>query len=183
MKPINEIYADFLLGKVRFHRAIESDLFRDALMFHSDSKFSTSAALCAILYEMIFTTRLVRETANPPGFVPGKDNLDEQFQNLYDREDDIINVKKMAFRQITSELLKLGVITSDDKAEYDDFYSAIRNPVAHGLTFRLFEPMLGRAPSHALEVDTNNRPVYEKASHILIDKIYCLMTLKVLRKL
>ncbi len=64
---------------------------------------------------MVFTTRLVRETANPPGFVPAKDNVDEQFQNLIDREEDVVNVQKMSFRQITKELVGLGVITGAKK--------------------------------------------------------------------
>lgn len=70
MKPVNDIYSEFLLGYVKFHRAIENDMFRDALMFYMDRKFSTCASICATLYEMIFTTCLVRKTANPDGFIP-----------------------------------------------------------------------------------------------------------------
>jgi len=175
MKPVNEIYSDFLLGKVKFHRAIENDMFRDALMFYMDRKFSTCASLCSTLYEMIFTTRLVRETANPDGFIPGKENLEEQLQNLMSREDQIINQDKLSFRKITSELTQKGVVTSEEKDEYDLFYTEIRNPVAHGLTFRLYEPMLGKKPADTFEVDRNSQPVYEKASHILLDNIYTLM--------
>ena len=182
MKPVNEIYSDFLLGKVRFHRAIETDMFRDALMFYMDRKFSTCASLCSTLYEMIFTTRFVRESANPDGFIPGKNNLEEQIQNLMNREDQIINQDKLSFRQITCELSKKGVITSKEKEEYDSFYTKIRNPVAHGLTFRLYEPMLGKKPAHTFEVETNYQPVYEKASHMLLNNIYALMHSKKLLK-
>lgn len=182
MKPVNEIYSDFLLGQVRFHRAIESDMFRDALMFYMGKKFSTCATLCSTLYEMVFTTRSVRETANPDGFVPRKENLEEQLQNLMNREDQVINVDKLSFRKITSELSKLEVITAQDKSEYDSFYTKIRNPVAHGLTFRLYEPMLGKKPAHTFEVETNYQPVYEKASHLLLNHIYVLMHSKKLLK-
>tara|TARA_R110000868_G_scaffold190946_1_gene435073 strand:- start:508 stop:1059 length:552 start_codon:yes stop_codon:yes gene_type:complete len=182
MKSVNEIYSDYLLGKVRFHRAIETDMFRDALMFYMDRKFSTCASLCSTLYEMIFTTRLVRESANPKGFVPGKHNIEEQLKNLMDREDQIINQDKLSFRKITSELAQEGVITSREKEEYDSFYTTIRNPVAHGLTFRLYEPMLGKKPAHSFEVETNYQPVYEKASEMLLNSIYALMYSKKLLK-
>jgi hypothetical protein len=182
MKPANEIYSDFLLGQVRFHRAIETDMFRDALMFYMDRKFSTCASLCSTLYEMIFTTRLVRETAIPEGFIPSKENLEEQIQNLMNREDQIINQEKLSFRQITKELSNRGVITTKEKDEYDSFYTDIRNPVAHGLTFRLYEPMLGKKPAHFFDVETNYQPVYEKASLMLVNKIYALMSSKKLLK-
>ena len=178
MKPVSEIYSEFLFGNIRFHRRIESDIFRDALMFHTDKKYCSSASLCATLYEMIFTTLLVRETANPTDFVPAKENVNEQLQNLYDREEDVINVQKMTFRKITKELVGLGIITEEEKSGYDNFYTQIRNPVLHGLTFRLFEPMLGRPPAHAFEIDTTYEAVYEKVSHILIDKIHHLMVEK-----
>ncbi|WJJ95300.1 hypothetical protein [Algibacter luteus] len=182
MKPVNEIYSEFLLGNVRFHRAIENDLFRDALMFFMDNKFSTSASLCSTLYEMIFTTRLVRETANPIGFIPSKENINEQLKYLMEKENDIINTQKLSFRQITKELKNKNVISEIEKQEYDTFYTEIRNPVAHGLTFRLFEKLLDSKPAHTFEVETNYQPVYKKASELLIDKIYYLMAIKELRK-
>lgn len=182
MKPINEIYSEFLLGNVRFQRVIEHDLFRDSLMFFMDNKFSTSASLCATLYEMIFTTRLVRETANPDGFVLSKENIEEQLKNLIDKENEIINEKKLSFRKITKELKEREVISEIEKSDYDSFYTEIRNPVVHGLTFRLFEKLLNRKPAHSFEVETNYEPIYKKASELLIDKIYYLMAIKELRK-
>jgi hypothetical protein len=182
MKPVNEIYAEFLLGNVKFHKLMEHDIFRDSLMFHMDNKYSSSATLCAVLYEMLFTTRLVRETSNPSGFVPNKENMEQQLENLIKREDEVINKERLSFRDITQQLVDKAVLTTDEKSEYDTFYTNIRNPVAHGLTSRLFEPMLGRTPKHAFETDTNYNAIYHKASEILIDKIYYLMAVKGLRK-
>jgi len=182
LKPINEIYSDFLLGNVKFHRAIESDMFRDALMFFMDKKFSTCASLCATLYEMIFTTRLVRETSNPAGFVPNKNNIEEQLSNLMNREDEIINKEKLSFRKITTNLVNEEIMTDEEKKGYDEFYTKVRNPVTHGLTFRLYEPMLGKKPAHTFEVETNYSPVYEQASILLLNNIFTLMISKTLLK-
>ncbi len=115
MEPVNEIYANFLLGNVKFHKAMESDIFRDSLMFHMANKYSTSASLGAVLYEMVFTTRLVRETANPSGFIPSKNNVEQQFENLINREDEVINVERLSFRKITQQLVETSVITEDEK--------------------------------------------------------------------
>jgi hypothetical protein len=131
---------------------------------------------------MIFTTRLVRETANPNGFIPSRENINEQLTNLTEKENEIINIKKLSFRNITNELKEREIISENDKQEYDKFYSEIRNPVAHGLTFRLFELLIGRKPTNSFEVDTNYNQVYEKASELLINKIYYLMAIKELRK-
>jgi hypothetical protein len=182
MKKVNEIYAEFLLEKFKFYRAIEHDIYRDALMFYMDRKFSTSANLCAVLYEMIFTTRLLRETANPPDFIPSRANIDQQFVNLIERENEIINVQRLSFRKITGALVNEGVISKEEKTNYDTFYTDFRNPVAHGLTYRLFELFMGRTPTNPFEIDLKYNTIYEKASEILINKIYDLMAIKVLLK-
>ena len=183
MKPVNEIYSEFLLGKVSFHTKEQTDMFRDALMSYIDSKYVTAANLYAILYERIFTTRLVRETSQPFNFVPSKENVTEQLNNLMNRENEVVNVKKLFFRAITQELVETGVLSAKEKTDFDNFYTDIRNPVIHGLTFRLFEPMLGRVPNHIFDLDVNYPAVYKKASEILFDKIYYLMAIKILRKL
>jgi len=177
MKPINEIYADFLLSNVRFHRKVESDIFRDALMSYVDEKYITSATLCATLYEMVFTTRLIRETSDPPDLIPSKENINEQLNNLQKKEEEIINQKKMSFKKITSELLKLGVLEKQEKDEYDSCYTDIRNPVLHGLTFRLFEKFHSIKPN-IFELDINAPYVYKKAAEELINQIYNLMVIK-----
>ena len=182
MTTVQDIANDCSAGNVRFHKREESDLFRDALQAYIESRFSTSANLCATLYEKIFTTRLVNETANPSGFVPSKDNLDEQLTNLLNREIEVIETQKLSFRQITSKLVDAGVLTHAEKTDYDTFYTTVRNPVAHGLTIRLFEPVLGRAPAHTFEIDANYEGIFEKTAEELIQKIYELMTVKVLRK-
>jgi hypothetical protein len=183
MTTIQNIVNDFDTGNVRFHKREESDLFRDALRAHIDRRFSTSANLCATLYEKIFTTRLVNETANPRGFTPSQDNLDEQLRNLLNREVEVIETQKLSFRQITCQLVDAGVLTATEKTDYDTFYTKVRNPVAHGLTIRLFEPALGHPPAHTFEIDANYERVFEKTSEDLIQKIHELMTAKVLRKL
>ena len=75
-----------------------------------------------------------------------------------------------------------GVLTSEEKKKYDEFYTKVRNPVAHGLTFRLYEPMLGKNPAHTFEVETNYGPVYEKTSVLLLNNMFTLMASKKLLK-
>ena len=182
MKPVNEIYADFLSRKIKFHKREETEIFNDALKFFMDQKYNTSANLSAVLYERIFTTRLINETANPAGFVPSKENLKEQLDNLLQRENQVINVEKLGFRSITKELVRTGVIDEHEKSEYDTFYTEVRNPVSHGLTSRIFENVLGRKPVNTFETDASYEKIYQEVAHSLIDKIYYLMAIKVLRK-
>ena len=182
MKPIDKIISEHLTGKVQFHKREETESFGDALEAYKDKKYVTSSNICAVLYEKIFTTRLANETANPEGFVPSKYNIEEQLLNLLNREVQIIDTDKLSFRRITKQLVEADVLTPDEKNEYDTFYTKIRNPVAHGLTLRLYEPMLGHPPSNTFEIDANYESVYKQASERLIDKIYKLMTVKVLRK-
>ena len=144
--------------------------------------FVASANLCATLYEKTFTTRLANETASPPGFTPSKDNIHEHLRNLLNREIEIIETQKLSFRQITEQLARLGVLTEAEKSEYDTFYTTVRNPVAHGLTLRLFEPTVGHPPANTFEIDANYETVFEKTAEKLIKKVCELMTVKVLRK-
>ncbi|MDI6799674.1 MAG: hypothetical protein QMD53_03260 [Actinomycetota bacterium] len=90
------------------------------------------------MYEKIFTTKLVRETAKPDGFVVSKDNIQEQLENLLNREIEVVETEKLSFKEITKKLAEADVLTSDEKSDYDNFYMSIRNSVAHGLTLRLF---------------------------------------------
>lgn len=135
-----------------------------------------------MLYEKIFTTRLVNETANPEGFIPSKDNIGEQLQNHLDREEQIINDACLSYRKITEKLVERAVLTEDQKNEYDNFYTDIRNPVAHGLTLRLFKNKFNRLPANTFEIDQKYEVIYEWASTILINKIYDIMVNKVLLK-
>ncbi len=182
MATIQDIADDLGKGNVKFHKREESDIFRDAVEAYLKNHFVTSANLCATLYEKIFTTRLANETANPPGFMPSKDNLHVQLSNLLNREVEIIETQKLSFRQITKQLLEFGVLTESEKEEYDTFYSTVRNPVAHGLTLRLFEPTIGHPPAHTFEIDASYETVFDKTAERLIKKVYELMTVKVLRK-
>ena len=182
MKPIDEIISEHSSGKVQFHKREETETFGDALEAHKGKKYVTSSNICAVLYEKIFTTRLANETANPESFVPAKDNIGEQLINLLNREVQIIDTEKLSFRKITKQLVEADVLTPEEQNEYDTFYTEIRNPVAHGLTLRLYEPLLGHSPSNTFEIDANYESVYKRASEMLIDKIYKLMTVKILRK-
>jgi len=182
VKTISEISKEHALGNVLFHKREESESFGDAVDAYINNKYVTSANICAVLYEKIFTTRLARETANPAGFIPSQHNLEEQLTNLLNREVQIIEVEKLSFRKITKQLVDEDVLTQDEKNEYDQFYTNIRNPVAHGLTLRLYEPMLGHPPKDTFEIDAKHEEVYKHAAKELIEKIYYLMTVKVLRK-
>lgn len=182
MVTVQDIAEDIGKGNVKFHKREESDLYRDAVDAYLNRHFVTSANLCATLYEKIFTTRLANETANPPGFTPSKDNLPEQLRNLLNREVEIIETQKLSFRKITKQLVESGVLTDAEKSEYDTFYTTVRNPVAHGLTLRLFEPTVGHPPAHTFEIDANYETVFDKTAEQLIKKVYELMTVKILRK-
>lgn len=183
MPTVRDIAADLTAEKIKFHKREESDLYRDALQAYLNHRYSTAANLCATLYEKIFTTRLVNETANPSGFIPSKDNIHEQLANLLNREVEIIENKKFTFRKITDELVRVGVLSVSEKTDYDNFYTNVRNPVAHGLTIRLFERAIGRRPANTFDIDANYEAVFKYTSKKLIQKIYKLMMEKILRKL
>ncbi|OMH31735.1 hypothetical protein BGP75_16565 [Motiliproteus sp. MSK22-1] len=85
-----------------------------------------------------------------------------------DREDHIINI----------DLVSESVLTAEEKNVFNTLYTEVRNPVAHGLTYRLYEPMLGRKSAHIYEVDTNYGVVYEKASVLRIEHIFDLISTK-----
>lgn len=179
---IDKITKEFLDGKVLFHRREEFNLFKDAIQAYSEKKYQVSAILAAVVFEKIFTTRLTNETSMPTGFIPSKDNIREQLDSQLQGEKKITEDDKLFFKKITEALVKETVINQEEKKDYDNFYSMVRNPVVHGLTLRLFKDMLGRAPSSTFEIDANYEVVYSKAAEKLLIKIYELMTVKVLRK-
>ncbi len=182
MEDFNKIYSEFLLGNVTFHRKEEADLFSGALFFYYDEKYVAAANLCATLYERIFTTYLIHNTSKPEGFIPSKDNLKEQLDNLSKASNKVTEGKgKLSFRAITEKLVDLDLVTKDEKQEYDVFYNDVRNPVAHGLSYRIFKDVFGREPEHIYEVDLKAEEIYKKPAYMLIEKIYHLMTVKVLR--
>jgi hypothetical protein len=183
MKTIEEILSELLLNKFTFHKVTEHDIYQDALLHYLNQKYCSSALLAASLYEMIFTTRLIRETSNPGGFIPDKNNINEQFQNLLNREEEVVNgKKKMFFRNITEELVQKNVITNEEKGDYDNFYSKLRNPVSHGLTARLYKDLLDGEPKNSFEIDERCNEIYKIASEKLVYKIYEIMAVKKLLK-
>lgn len=180
MKDIEDIYDDFNNGALKFHRKEEHDIFKDSLDSYLSGKYSVSASLNAVLYERIFTTRLIRETSNPVGFVPSSGNVNEQLQNLLNAEDDIVNVRKLSFRKITKKLVDDGILTSAEKSNYDSFYTDKRNPVAHGLSLRIFKQTMGRDPANVFELESDS--YYKDIANEIIKMICELMKTKKLLK-
>ncbi|MFY0653667.1 MAG: hypothetical protein JXQ96_16605 [Cyclobacteriaceae bacterium] len=147
-----------------------------------DEKYCASASISSVLFEMIFTERLIRETSNPPNFIPSQKNVNEQLTNLKRKDNEVTNIEKLNFRKITKSLVELGIINHEEKMEQDEFYSTIRNPVLHGLTSRLFMTFIGRAPQSTFEIDLKYDDIYKEAAKMLIEKIYSLMSNKTLVK-
>jgi hypothetical protein len=167
---VSETARQFETGKLRFHSRFASNMFKVALQCHLAGEFASSAVLCAVVYERVFTTRLVREANREAGLVPSKDNIEEQMQLLQRREKEIIDGKKMRFGMITAELERLEVLTADEKQGYDAFYTELRIPLVHGLGLRLYEQTFDRSPSNPFEIDVDDT-MYKIASERLIEKI------------
>lgn len=182
MKAFEAIVREHSSGNIRFHKRFESDMFSDSLRLYSEKRFASCASLCSVLYERIFATRYINQIANPAGFVPTKENINEQFANLLKAEEKVENDDRMPFRKITQGLVDEGVIQDNEKSDYDDFYTNVRNPVMHGLITRLFKDYEGRNPSSTFEVDASYEQILEKVSLELINKIYEVMAIKELRK-
>lgn len=119
----------------------------------------------------MFTTCLIRKTAFPEDFKSGKDNTADQIERITEKENKIVNDLKLRFQSITEELSKIGVLSQEQKESCDKFYQELRNPVAHGLMFRLFEKIMGRPPKHFLEPDTESDRIFKKVSEQFIEKI------------
>ncbi len=86
----------------------------------------------------------------------------------------------MSFRNITKKLKELIILTSSEKNTYDRFYTEKRNPVAHGLSLRIFKLNTGQEPKNIFELESDS--YYEKIAHELIYEIYELMYTKKLLK-
>ena len=120
MDTIDDVYSKFKSGNIPFSSKEETDIFHDALVSYIEGKHVISASLSAILYERIFITRLINETANPTGFIPSKDNIQEQLDNLLERKEEVENIDRLLFRQVTKKLLELSIVSENEKNEYDD---------------------------------------------------------------
>lgn len=165
-----------------FHFGIEHEMFKEALQCFAEKRYVLSASVGVILFERIFTTRLVRETSSPTGFVPSGSNVQEQLTNLLESERKVVDAKKpgkkmgLTFKEITEELRKMKALSKGEKEEYDDFYKDYRIPITHGLSLRLFENVFNRKPSHPFEPDVKSEEMYKKVSELIINEIYDLVT-------
>lgn len=178
MISILEIDEEFQKGDIKFHTRAEHEIFCEVIKSYKYKHYASSASLGTVLYEKIFLNRLVRETCIPDGFIPSEDNLKEQLDNLIEREQGIVdgqntkNKKGLSFWSITKSLVELKIITSDKKNSYDDFYKKYRNPISHGLSYRLYCELNGRPPSHSFELDMAHEIIYKTLAERIINKVY-----------
>ena len=165
-----------------FPYIIEHEMFNEALQCFVNKRYISSANTGFVLFERIFTSRLIRETSSPKGFVPSKSNVQEQLKNMLDKErkvvdgDDLDRKKGFSFYKVTEELKQLRILSKEEKDEYDDLYKDYRIPVMHGLSLRLYEKVFDKIPSHSFEPDVNYEKMYEEMSELIINKIYDLVS-------
>ncbi|MCK4910525.1 MAG: hypothetical protein KAR83_02735 [Thermodesulfovibrionales bacterium] len=165
-----------------FHFGIEHEMFNEALQCFAEKRYVLSASVGVVLFERIFTTRLIRETSSPTGFVPSESNVQEQLTNLLESERKVVDgdnpdrKRGMSFHEITDELRQLKILCKEEKDEYDDLYKDYRIPVTHGLSLRLFENVFNRKPSHPFEPDVKSEEMYKKVSELIINEIYDLVS-------
>jgi len=173
-------------GKISFHLQMENDMFEEILSNYQENRFLSSASTAFVLYERIFITRLSREINSPNDFIPNKENLFEQLDSLINKEREVVDGKKegkkkgLSFKNITKELKERKIIS--EKENYDSIYDEYRNPVLHGLTYRLYESVFNKKPNNFLEIDLNYKIIYKKLSEIIINEIYTLISSKKLIK-
>lgn len=174
---ITKIISDFNEKKLRFHTKIENDMFAEILDNYSNKKYISSATLGMVLFESILTTRLIRQTSYPKGYIVSKDNVSEQFDLILKREEEVINgndTKKhrgLSFKQITSELTNQKVFSDVEKKQLDEFYENYRVPVLHGLGHRLYELIYNKKPITFLDSDIKSKEIYKTVSENVIQKI------------
>lgn len=139
-------------GQNWFHFRIEHEMFSEALQCFVDRRYALSASIGFVLFERIFTTRFIRETSFPKGFVASKDNTKEQMDYILDSERRVVdgndpNKKSgLRFKEITKELNQLSILSDKEKDEYDDLYTNYRIPVLHGLSYRYLRMCLTESP-------------------------------------
>lgn len=156
-------------GRPRFHQRIETEMFDDMLDLFENQRYATSAMIGAVLYEKLFTTRLIRDSGFPD--TPSQDNVAEQIRHLNERERQITETDRLSFRNITDQLVKAEVLTQTQKNNADNFYNKYRNPVSHGLSYRLYETVFDQKPNSAFQIDANYERLYKAVAEIMISEI------------
>ncbi|WP_457609825.1 hypothetical protein [Lutibacter sp.] len=175
-------------GEISFHLQMENDMFEEILSNYQENRFQSSASAAFVLYERIFITRLSREINPPNNFTPNKENIFKQLDYLINKEREVVDGKKegkkrgLSFKNITKELKELKIISEKEKENYDSIYDEYRNPVLHGLTYRLYESIFNKNPNNFLEIDLKYKIIYKKLSEIIINEIYTLISSKKLIK-
>ncbi|MCF6169282.1 hypothetical protein [Lutibacter sp.] len=175
-------------GEISFHLQMENDMFEEILSNYQENRFLSSASTAFVLYERIFITRLSREINSPNDFTPNKENIFEQLDYLINKEREVVDGKKegekrgLSFKNITKELKERKIISEKEKENYDSIYDEYRNPVLHGLTYRLYESIFNKKPNNSLEIDLNYKIIYKRLSEKIINEIYTLISSKKLIK-
>jgi len=186
---IQKIIEDNKCGKVSFHLRMENEMFEDSLANYQENRFLAASSIAFVLFERIFITRLSREFNSPDGFTPQKENIFEQLDYLINKESEVVDGTKegkkrgLVFKNITKELKERSIISEIEKGEYDSIYDEYRNPVLHGLTYRLYESVFNKKPINFLEIENNYKKIYKKISEMIINEIYKLISTKKLIKL
>ncbi|MCK5536624.1 MAG: hypothetical protein KAI79_07340 [Bacteroidales bacterium] len=174
---IEDIEKEVANGNKLFHSKIEQDMFNDALFLYSHSKYIGSASVAFVLYEKMFATKLIRETSYPNNFVANEQNMKEQIDHLMKREKEVVdgksdNKKGLGFSDITMQLFNKELISQQEMDEYNLFYKEYRNPVLHGLSYRLFEKMYDKKPSLPFDPDMVAEKMYKTISEYVVEKIF-----------
>lgn len=183
---ISEIAERLNRGELTFHQRMEHDMFFDIVDLYRNKRYAASAMIGAVLYEKLFTTRLIRETDFPNA--PSRDNLARQIQYMIDREQEIIDGtdpskrQGLSFKQVTQQLFQHGIISKEQQKEADDFYTKYRNPISHGLSYRLYETVFERKPNSTFQLDANYPVLYKEVAETMIREIYKWVLSEVLRK-
>lgn len=169
---MENIFKEFRDKKIKFHSIIETEMFNESLIAYQNELFLSSSSTIFSLYEKLFTTRLIRESSYPEGFIADNSNIKEQLEYLMEREEKIINEDKLSFSKIIKELKKLNIFSEEEFNDFIEFYKQYRNPTLHGLTCRLYQTIFSKKPNNMLELDLNYKKIYKKLAEIGIKKVY-----------
>lgn len=131
---------------------LESEIINRSIYLYKQGDFWSAGTLAIQLYEMRLTRFFIRRTSNPTGFVPSKDNLAEQIENLRKREHEIIE-NKSPFKSIAKQCKESGLISRELEKRAVEFYKKIRIPVSHGLINRLTERYTNEAYKSEFHTD------------------------------
>lgn len=92
---VNKILNELNSNLIKFHTRFEHDLFESVLLNYLNKSYVTSTHSGFVLYESIFTTRLIRESSYPKDLIPSKENIITHMNLIISNEDDITNTYKL----------------------------------------------------------------------------------------